>query len=103
LTTLNPHKISQSTPNSQVTIFTGTIKAPKNLLGENRQIRSSYAEVYHRGSPENGFWGFSGRGGVTLHRLQVAVFERFQNPLAKSCLMTYCRHQVILVKVERRS
>jgi len=32
LTTLNPHKISQITPNSKVTIFTGTIKAPKKLV-----------------------------------------------------------------------
>jgi len=44
------------------------------LLGENRQIRSSYAEVYHRGSPE---MGFPGGGGVLRGRITFERFDRF--------------------------
>ena len=72
--------MSQITPNSKVAIFTGTIKASnnqKNLLGENRQIRSSYAEVYHRGFPENGSRGFFGGWSNFVETISEKLLSRF--------------------------
>jgi len=46
------------------------------FLGENRQIRSSYSEVYHRGSPEMGPAGVLGGDGCRLSKIAGERFDR---------------------------
>ena len=56
------------------------------FLGENRQIRSSYAEVYHRGSPDIGPGGFSGERGVLLGNLKKKLPTDFDDIRLKRCV-----------------
>jgi len=48
------------------------------FLGENRQIRSSYSEVYLRPPRKMGFGGFLGGVGVVGSKITFERFDRFE-------------------------
>jgi len=92
LTTLNPHKISQSTSNSQVTIFTGTIKAPKKLV----RWESSDSILIRRGLPQGVpgkwvlgvFWERGCYSSSTTGRCVWAISKSFGRKLLNDLLQT---------------